>query len=452
MIKKTALAIALTVILASSLATAQQPGRTIAAGDRHNQAGDRIIELFDVHGAELRSVLRQLSAYSGTDIVPSDAAKAMVSVSVTNKSWREILAILCMVHNLAFIEEKGFVYVMTAAEAAARGASAGAAHGTSPIIGPTGILTPAEDSGPLHREVIPMRYTTADEVSAAITPFLTARGKMAAIKHTNALLIVDTDENIKEIKSLIEQIDIQTAQVSISCKIIEVSSGLVQNMGVNWGFADNKNNVTAGQFWNPNGAPAPDIWPKGTTPFPQDGTAPRHTISYGLLSPERFGVTLEYLLEDSKAEIVAQPQITTLNNKEAKIFMGQQIPINTKDDANNTVTQMVNAGTQLTVTPYVAGDGKIMLSLSPSKESYTLTPDNTPIINQQSATTNVLVNNGETVVIAGLTSNEKQDVDMGIPVLKNIPILGNLFKRSTKNANKRDLVIFVTPHIIHAGI
>jgi len=440
MAKKIVLALTLTVFLAASFVSAQQqqPARTIAAGQRYNAAGERIIEMFDVHGAELRSVLRQLSAYGGVDIVPSDATKATVSVSVTNKSWREVLGIICMVHNLAFLEEKGFVYVMTADEAAKRGIGA-----TATISG-VGPLSPvsSEALGPLTREVIPMRYTTAAEMSEALTPFLTERGKLTAINHTNALIIVDTDESLKQLKGLISQIDIQTPQVSISCKIIEVSSGTTQNMGINWGFTDANNNVTVGQFWDPEIA----------APFPP-GSGQRHILTYGLLSPERFGLTLEYLLEDSKAEIVAQPQITTLNNKEARIFMGQQVPINTKDDAGNTVTQMINAGTQLTVTPYVSGDGKILLSLSPSKESYTLHPiDGTPIINQQSATTNVLVNNGETVVIAGLTSNEKQNVETGIPVLKSIPILGNLFKRSTKSNNKKDLVIFVTPHIIHSGI
>ncbi|MCL2219827.1 MAG: hypothetical protein FWC23_07240 [Chitinispirillia bacterium] len=437
MTKKLVLALMLAVALTPSLALAQQqaqrqPGRTITAGDRYNASGERIIDLFDVHGAELRSVLRQLSAYSGTDIVPSDAAKATVSLNVSNKSWREILNILCMVHNLAYLEEQGFIYVMTGQEGAARGV--GASTGTVPLS-----MAAAEAMAPLIREVIPMRYTTAEEMSSALTPFLSARGKLSAIGHTNALVIVDTDESLKQLKSLIAQIDIQTPQVSISCKIIEVSSGTIQNIGVNWGFTDQAGNFTAGQFWNPETA----------TPFPADL---RHSVSYGLLTPERFGVTLEYLLQDNKSEIVAQPQITTLNNKEAKIFMGQQIPINTRDDAANTVTQMVNAGTQLTVTPYVAGNGKVRLLLNTSKESYELTSDNTPIINEQSATTNVLVNNGETVVIAGLTSNEKQDAESGIPVLKNIPILGNLFKRSEKKTTKRDLVIFVTPHIIHSGI
>jgi len=113
---------------------------------------------------------------------------------------------------------------------------------------------------------------------------------------------------------------------------------------------------------------------------------------------------------------------------------------------------MVSAATQLTVTPYVSGEGKVMLTLSASKEDFISAMGDNPALSQKSAKTNVLVNNGETVVIAGLTSNEKRNASTGIPFLKDIPILGHLFKKSDKSANKKDLVIFVTPHIIHSEI
>jgi|TergutMp193P3_1026864.scaffolds.fasta_scaffold20072_3 type IV pilus assembly protein PilQ len=436
-------------LIAASIAFSQQPLQAppqpsqpqpvrSGSGARYNTSGDRIVDIFDVYAADLRSVLRQISTYSGMDIVSSDAAKTNVTLSVTNKSWREVLAIVCLVHNLVSVEDKGFIYVMTQAEALQRGIGTGASAGvsSSPLAPMSGVT--AEALSPLTREVIPMRYVTAAEISAAITPFLSPRGKLTTVQHINSIILVDTDENLKQVKGLIGQIDIQTVQISISCKIIEVSSGMTQNLGINWGYTDAANNITAGQYWTES----PPLF------SPND-----HTITYGVLSPKDFGVTLNYLMRDSKTEVVAQPQITTLNNKEANVFMGQQIPINTKDDANNTITQMVNAGTRLTVTPFVSGDGKIMLSLNPSKESLgPVNADGTPSINQQSATTTVLVNNGETVVIAGLTSNDKGNEESGIPILKNIPIIGNLFKTSSKRANKTDVIIFVTPHIIHADM
>jgi type IV pilus assembly protein PilQ len=424
------------VLLAVSVTFSQSGGgRTAAPTARYNQSGDRIVDYFDVHAADIRSVLRQLSAYSGVDIIAGDAVKATVSVTVSNKSWREILAIISLVHSLTVVDEKTFVYVLSSEEAAKRGITQTAlSDATSQLSSiPSGL---PEAEAPLKREVIPLKFTTATEMSTTLAQFLSPRGKLTAVQHMNSLLAVDTDDNIKELRKLIQQIDIQTPQISISCKIIDVSSGIVQRMGVYWGFTDGANNVELRQGASPDGIISSGM----------------HRATYGLLTPEKLSAALEFLFEDSKAEVVAQPQITTLNNKEAKIFMGQQIPIQRQDEANNTVTEMVDAGTELTVTPYIAGDGKVMLSLKPVKKSYEPGPDGAPIINEQSAETNVLVNNGETVVIAGLTSNEKRDSEAGIPILKNIPIIGNLFKRSNKTRDKRDLIIFVTPHIIHSDI
>jgi len=431
--KYRSLCIMAAVLLAVSVTFSQQPaGGRSAPTVRYNQSGDRIVDYFDVHAADIRSVLRQLSAYSGVDIIAGDAVKATVSVAVSNKSWREILSIICMVHNLTVVDERTFVYVLSLEEAAARGLTRSPQPGVSlPPAAPAGLLADA----PLSREVIPLKFTTAADMSTALAQFLSPRGKLTAIQHTNALIVVDTDDNIKELRTLIQQVDIQTPQISISCKIIEVSSGVIQRMGVHWGFIDGANNITASQL-APDGIIA-------------DGM---HRVTYGLLTPEKMGAALEYLFEDNKAEIVAQPQITTLNNKEAKVEMGQSIPYNKVDEAGNTTTEFVDVLTGLTVTPYVAGDGKVMLALKPTKQSYEFTPNGNVIKNRQEAETNVLVSNGETVVIAGLTSNEKRNTESGIPILKSIPIIGNLFKRSSKSLDKRDLIIFVTPHIIHSDI
>ncbi len=415
-------------------------GRPVAPSERYNVNGDRIVDYFDVHAAELRSVLRQLSAYSGRDIVSNDGIKATVTLSVTNKSWREILAIVCMVHGLAFVEEPSFIYVMTREQAATYNASMSKSGDGGGMGGmPMGV----DLAGPLVREVIPMRFTTASETGTAITPFLTQRGKLTPIKHTNALVIVDTDDNLRQLKNLVAQIDVQTPQVSISCKIIETTTEAVQNMGIDWGFVGAKNNVTVGQFGNQF----------GTLKYPEGGiSGVPGGITYGLLSPEKFGVALDYLFRDTKTEIVAQPQITTLNNKEANISIGEQRAISSVNAEGTGITQMVSVNTQLTVTPYVSGEGKIMMTLSTSKEDFGPLVDGNVTTLQKSAKTNVLVNNGETVVIAGLTSNKKNAISTGIPFLKDIPIVGYLFKRSEKNNNKTDLVIFVTPHIIHSEI
>jgi type II secretory pathway component GspD/PulD (secretin) len=211
----------------------------------------------------------------------------------------------------------------------------------------------------------------------------------------------------------------------------------VQSLGIHWGMLNPRTSLAASHL------AAPDM--SGSV---QVVAGALEKVSYGILTPERFSVALEYLFEDNRGEVVAQPSITTLDNKQAKIFTGEQVPVVSLDESGNSVVTMIDAGTEMTVTPHITGEGRIMLDLAPKKKSFRYGENGQPVVNEQSAQTNVVVNDGETVVIAGLTSNEDQNTEAGVPFLKDIPLIGNLFKRSKKSRTNKDLIIFVTPHII----
>ena len=151
---------------------------------------------------------------------------------------------------------------------------------------------------------------------------------------------------------------------------------------------------------------------------------------------------------DASTEVLASPQVSTLDNTEAQVFMGDKISIRVIDDEGESSTQLVETGIKLTVTPHVSGDNRILLDLHPENNSYDYDTKGEVVISTQEAKTKVVVADGETVVIGGLTRNENQESESGIPFLKDIPILGNLFKYSRKQVIKKDLVIFVTPRII----
>jgi type IV pilus assembly protein PilQ len=287
----------------------------------------------------------------------------------------------------------------------------------------------------LQREVVRLSNVNAQEMSKSVATLLSARGKITVVDRNNALIIFDTEQNIAQIKRTIKELDVETDQVAISCKIIEVSSGALHNLGIRWGYFDRVAGTDVRAEHIP-GAQNDNIV----------AGALEH-LTYGIVSQDKFSIALEYLFQNNKVNVVAEPQITTLDNKEARIFMGSQVPVKYLDEARNTVVRMVDAGTELTVTPHVTGEKRIALSLHPSKRSYELKGE-VPVINEQSAQTNVVVSDGETVVIAGLTSNTEQNTEEGIPFLKDIPFLGNLFKRTKKSLDKSDLIVFVTPHII----
>ncbi len=395
------------------------------ASDLKGRGG--VIDHYEVHNAKVQSICKQLSAYSGVDIVVSEKITSSVSLTVSNKTWREILEIVCKLLDLTISNEGSYLYILSNEEQKKR------------VMENASSYKATEELSPLKRQIIQVKHISATDIEKAIQPLLSSRGKLTVIQHTNSLIIYDTDENINQIRKTISQLDVETAQISISCKIIEVSSGVVQRLGIHWGYTDGQQGVEAEHLPKPAGA-------GGVVA----GALER--ITYGIINQQNLTAALEYIYGENKGEIVAQPQITTIDNKEAKIFMGQQIPVKYLDEAGNTVVKMINAGTQLIVKPHISGEGRILLELNPKKESYVRQPDGTPVINEQSAVTNVVVNHGETVVIAGLTSNEISSGEEGIPVLKDIPLLGNLFKRSVKNREKKDLIIFVTPYIINSNL
>jgi type IV pilus assembly protein PilQ len=384
-----------------------------------------MIDSFEVTDADVRSVFKMLSKHSGVDIVLSDDVSGAVTLRLTGKTWRDIFMIVCRIAQLEPMKEENYFYVMTKEEFEAQ-LLANAANDD------------AEDRmAPLERHIITLSNTTASAMMTPIATLLSSRGKITVVEHNNSLIVFDTKENIKQIRGMVEKLDIETAQISISCKIIEVNSGEAQNMGVHWGFVSPTTSLSLSHLDAP-----------GTTGGAEVAAGAIEKLTYGILTPERFSVALEYLFEDNRGEVVAQPSITTLDNRQARIFTGSQVPVVHLDEARNSVVTMVDAGTELTVTPHVTGEGRVMLDLNPKKKSYYFGENGQPVINEQSAQTNVVVNDGETVVIAGLTSNETQDADAGIPFLKDIPLIGNLFKRSKKSRVNKDLIIFVTPHII----
>jgi type IV pilus assembly protein PilQ len=382
------------------------------------------IERFSVSSGEVRSVLKQLSEYSGVDIVMGEKVQGKISLSVTHKTWREILAIICKISSLTAVREQSYIYIIPTVDYQAQMVSLAKTQDT------------VEKVSTLRREVVKLKNVQADEMQKSIAYLLSARGKVTVAQHTNSLIIFDTDQSIVAIKNTIRELDIETNQVAISCKIIQVGSSVIQEMGIQWAYFDkiNGTDVTASHL------PGPKVL----------GSA-LEKLTFGIISQDKLAFTLEYLFQTGKSEVIAQPQITTLDNKEAKISMGSKVPFNNRDEAFNTVVKYLDVSTGLTVTPHITEDKRVMLSLEPTKQTYDMIAGQA-VVKEQTAKTSVVVTDGETVVIAGLTSNEVANSEEGIPVLKDIPLIGNLFKHSKKNLDKQDLIIFVTPHIINKKV
>ncbi len=419
---------------------------------------------FSFSNTDLRSAFKALASSGRVDIVVAPTVSGVVaSLQLSDKTWQEALMVLCQMFNLKYTVENNYLYVQTMAEfnkTSVENASAMQQNGAL---------------APLMRDVIKLKNSKAKDLEESVKGLLSSRGKMNVVERNNALLIFDTRENLREIRAAVHELDIETFQVNIQSQLIEVDADALQEMGVDWQFAfrnnfqnllnnpgklpSSPNNNVVGQVNQGGQAGGSSAGTSGgggtgstgagaTGAVPVGGVAGATTaFAFGLLNGH-IAAAVANLLKDARGEVLAKPQITTIDNTEARIFMGEQVPIKVLDNNGRQAVQLQDAGTSLQVTPHVTADGRVLLDLNPEKNSFRNDPGAGVVLQKQSAKTTVLVNDGETVVIAGLTTKEEAQVETGVPLLKDIPILGWLFKHRSTQIRKRDLIIFVTPHIV----
>jgi type IV pilus secretin PilQ/predicted competence protein len=278
------------------------------------------------------------------------------------------------------------------------------------------------------------------------------RGRITVVERTNSIIVYDTDSRIEQMDNALSELDVETLQIMITAKLVVVNSELARELGVDWTATMGSTALTPGTAGTPNGSGAGDTrtsaairsFPNGASPAVSGAST---AITTSVLD-NHLQLAISNLMGDASTEVLASPQVSTLDNTEAQVFMGDKVSIRVIDDSGESSTQLVETGIKLTVTPHVSGDNRILLDLHPENNSYDYDSKGEIVISTQEAKTKVVVADGETVVIGGLTRNETQESESGIPFLKDIPLFGNLFKFSRKSVVKKDLVIFVTPRII----
>ena len=379
----------------------------------------------DVQGAEIQTVLRSLSEFSGKNIVASKEVTGAVTLRLRNVPWRHALDIVLRAQGLGMVENGQTIIISNLDTLRKEEMDKRAAERAQ------------EELLPLSTRIIPISYANAQEMSKAVEKTLTKRGHIEVDARTNALLVTDIDDRLDRAEGMIRSLDTRTPQVEIVARLVDVDHTATRSLGINWNLA-NLDVFDAGANEAVHITPDPVTGPAGTVKF---GTVK----SFGSLD-----ATLNALEAANKANIISNPRITTVNNREATVIVGQQIPLIVQDFAGNAVTQLTTIGIKLSVTPHINVGNKITMDVHPevSDLSSQATVAGGIIINTTMADTRVMVNDGETAVIGGLIRSNESDNNRGVPVLMDIPIIGHLFRTSTKVRQKRELLIFLTPKII----
>ena len=427
---------AVLVTLAPVPASAQDSGTMKQVGLVRTGAGTFSIE---VEGADIRTVLRAISEFSGRNIVVSGEISGRVRVALKNVGWQDALRTVLRSNGLDYVEENGILRVdqmqKLQSEAVERETS----------------KAKQQELMALETRIVKLNYANAGELTAALVGSLTKRGSILVERRTNSLIISDLPERLGPVEKMAQDLDTATPQIEITAKLVDVDVEALRGLGVEWNIAPAKP-----EFWTPplgGGGPIhnSDRTLNAGAEHNTGLSDPANKLTFGIFkSWASIEAQLQTLEQNRKAKIISNPRITTVDNREAKILVGQKIPLIVQDVAGNPVSQLQTIGVLLRVTPHLTADKKIVMDLHPevSDLSTQSTVQGGVIINTSEADTRVMVDDGQTAVIGGLIRSNEGSVRRGVPYLKDIPLLGLLFSSTNTVNSSRELLIFVTPRII----
>ncbi|HAF07477.1 MAG: Type II and III secretion system protein [candidate division TA06 bacterium 32_111] len=379
-----------------------------------NKNSDFLISL-DVENADVVTLLRGIADYVGVNLVISNSVVGRVTVHVKDVPWKDIFDMVTKLAGLTYQEYPNMIRVGTYKEFSSE-------------------QTAMQDALPLITTVYRLEFANPKVLQNALKPVLSKRGLITIDERTNSIIVKDIQDVQNRIQKIIEDLDKKNLQVEIVVKVVEIQLNNSKELGISWTL----NNVGINQVSIGGGI-------QGVGPStPTAGTVSIGTTrDFGQLSAR-----LDALEVAGKSKTVSNPRITTTNNTEANILGGKEFfltTINTDGTVNYT---KYTVGTILNVVPHVNSSEDITLEIEAELSTVTADAGGQPIINKTQAKTVQMVSDGETVVMGGFILQEDQRSESGIPILRAIPILGNLFKRDISSKNNKEVLIFITPHII----
>lgn len=387
------------------------------------------IKNLQFQSAEVRSVITFLADYGNVNVVVAPDVQGTVTIKLRDVHWRTALEIIGRTYNLSIVDESdGYIRVLRAVDY------------RTEVKEITKHLQETQQLVELNTQIVSISNSTSDDIVEAVKSLMTERGKATSDSRSNSIIIQEVPSNMDRVISYIDELDKPAKQIKISAQLLEIYTEDLQELGIDWTVSGNYS-TESGRSYNQKGSVNADRLVDAAGSY--SVTALQHGWDATAI--------IQAIVNSDKGKIIAHPEITTIDNKEAKIQMGQKIPVKQFDESGNVVIKFEEVGTILTVTPHITAENQILMHLKPERSTYQFDP-NGVIINTNNAETHVIVSNGQTSVIGGLTTEDEVETEVGVPILKDIPLLGNLFKYTNKRYEVRDLVIFVTPSIVEQDL
>ena len=433
---RSSLACAALLALASCLAAgaAETDGTAVAQPYRGEPLS------LDFQDVEVRGALQLIADFAGINLVAGDAVTGRVTLRLEDVPWDEALDIVLAAHGLDK-RRSGNVLLVAPAAVIAAGDQAELANRQA--------LTAL---APLTTEFVRIRYADAAPLAALFTSdgarlALSERGRVLVDERTNSLIVTDTAANVAAVAAVVAQLDIPVRQVQIEARIVTANENFSEQFGIRWGVTLGTRDAVV--------LPGSEDATRRTRPEPthearvgagSDGGATLGARAYGP------GYWLDMELSASVAagqvEIVARPKVVTTDKRTAVVESGVEIPYQQATKSGATSIAFKDAVLQLTVTPRIAPNARIVLDIEVKQDTVGASFHGVPSVNTTRIASQVLVRDGETVVLGGIFQTDKHHAVVRTPLLGKLPVLGRAFRRTTARDDKQELFIFITPMIV----
>ncbi|HFC8537111.1 TPA: type IV pilus secretin PilQ [Neisseria bacilliformis] len=416
---------------------------------------------FDFQDVDVRTILQIIAKESGMNIVASDTVTGKMTLTLKDVPWDQALDLVMQARNLDMRKSGNIINVAPRKELLARDIET---------------LTQEREInelGPLYSRTFQLRYKNVEEFrkilklddsnsgsSGTSKTILSSRGSALIDPATNTLIITDNSSILRKFEKILEELDVPARQVMVETRIVEASDGFSREIGVKFGYAgsngknswgsnwanaqaNNNTNVNASQnntnrTWTLN----PNI--NLPTTAATSSVALVHALSSGALALE-----LSAQQAQNKAKVISSPRVLTQDRKEAVIESGTEVPYQEASSSGATSTSFKKAVLGMTVTPQITPDGQIIMDIKVNKDSVNRNCGaSEPCIDTKRLDTKAMVENGGTLILGGIYEEENSEGVSKVPLLGDIPVVGNLFKSRSRNTSKKELLIFITPRIV----
>ncbi|WP_408634215.1 type IV pilus secretin PilQ [Paraferrimonas haliotis] len=425
-----------------------------AAKEKPNYEGRELSLNFQ--NISVRTVLQIIADYNNFNLVTSDTVDGNITLRLDDVPWDQALDLILQVKGLDKRIEGNILMVAPKEEMNIReNLNLEAAQ-------------KAEELAPLYSEYMQINYAKASDIAALLktddSSLLSTRGTVAVDERTNTLLVQDTSDKLEDVHRLIDVLDVPVKQVVIESRMVTVRDDFAEDLGIRWGITNKTGDLgTSGSLEGAESAaggtvPSLDDRLNVNLPAAPAGGTPASIAFHvaKLANGTVLDLELSALEQESKGEVVASPRITTANQKSAYIEQGVEIPYVESASSGATSVTFKKAVLGLTVTPHITPDNRIILDLEISQDSQGRSVD-TPTgpavsIDTQRIGTQVLAENGETIVLGGIYQQSNLNRISKVPILGDIPYLGTLFRTTSDSSERREVLVFVTPRIVESGI